>query len=288
LKITITKESFLMLAKRGLAILSISICILSIPTQSSGQESQPVRISYNVVYGQSDEPMHRADIYCPKNANTKLPGVIMIHGGAWTLGDKANDTQHAKRLASMGFIVMAINYRLAPKHVYPAQLEDCYLALEWFCNPDHQPDLDVERLGAWGYSAGGHLAGMLATKPKSNLPRLRACVVGAAPCDLTQMPKDSQLLSGFLGGTRAQFPDRYTDASPVMHVSPDDPPVFLFHGAKDLLVPQGSTVAMQRALEKHQVPVESLVVKDKSHLTTFLDKAATERSFAFLKEKLVD
>ncbi|MEQ1829429.1 MAG: alpha/beta hydrolase [Pirellula sp.] len=264
--------------------------------RAHGQESNakaqiavvdPIVISYDVPYGNPDEPMHRADIYRPQSTIAqKLPGVILIHGGAWALGDKSNDSQHAKRLARLGFVVMAINYRLAPKHSFPSQLDDCYLALEWFCNPVNQLDVDMERIGGWGYSAGGHLAALLATKPKSGLPRLKACVVGAAPCDLTLVPENSRLLSGFLGGTRAEFPDRYRNASPVTFVSSDDPPIFLFHGTKDVLVPQESTLAMRRALEKNGVPVEHMVVENKAHLMTFIDKEATEKSFVFLQSRL--
>jgi acetyl esterase/lipase len=244
-----------------------------------------VQVQYNAVYGRLDEPMHRADIYRPQGSKQgeNLPGIILIHGGAWTVGDKSNDALHAKRLASLGFIVMVVNYRLAPKHPFPSQLDDCCLALEWFCDPLNTPDLDIQSIGGWGYSAGGHLVGLLATKPMAKIPRLKACVVGAAPCDLSQIPERSQMLTGLLGGPRSQFPDRYRDASPVFHVSPDDPPFFLFHGTKDLLVPPDSSRIMRDALEKNGVPYEYFEVQNKAHLMTFIDKEVTEKSFEFLK-----
>ena len=73
-------------------------------------KSPEVKVSWNVRYGEVVEPMHVADIYrFPSNeATSKSPGIIMIHGGAWFAGDKKNDTLHAKRLAKLGFVVMAI------------------------------------------------------------------------------------------------------------------------------------------------------------------------------------
>jgi acetyl esterase/lipase len=248
----------------------------------------PVRVSYDLVYGQSDEPMHRADIYQPKqSADGGLrPGVLLIHGGAWRAGDKINDTQHAKRLAAQGMVVMAINYRLCPKHVFPAQLDDCFLALQWFVEHAKEYSVDTEALGVWGYSAGGHLSALMATQPRDSVPRFKACVAGAAPCDLTQLPADSTMLSGWLGGTRAKFPNRYQEASPVTHVSPDDPPTFLFHGTKDWLVPTTLSDAMEKSLRDNQIEFEYYQVPGKGHLMTFVDTTAVEKSITFLKKHL--
>ena len=148
--------------------------------------------------------------------------------------------------------------------------------------------MNADRIGAWGYSAGGHLAALLTMNPKEGLPRIKAAVVGAAPCDLLQIPGDSMVLSSFLGGTRAKFPQRYLDASPVTHVSSDDPPIFLFHGSKDWLVPPIESRIMRDVLKKNGIPFDYLVVEGKAHLMTFMDPEATGKSFQFLKERLLD
>jgi acetyl esterase/lipase len=170
--------------------------------------------------------------------------------------------------------------------MYPAQIDDCYLALEWLNSNAAEWGVDTDAIGVWGYSAGGHLSALLAMKPKAGLPRIKVAVVGAAPCDLTTIPKDSTMLSKFLGGTRGEFPSRYEEASPTTHVSKDDPPTFLFHGSKDWLVPPASSERMLEALQEHQVPCEYVVVENKAHLMTFIDSDATEKSFLFLKKYL--
>ena len=273
------------------SLLTLLIAI-ALPTVRAEATPAPtdsdLTVKLNVVYGDEAEPMHRADIYQSKSnlPNTLNPGIILIHGGAWFAGDKTNDIIHAKKLAKMGFVVMVINYRLVPKHPFPAQIDDCYLAQEWLNSHAKELGVNPDQIGAWGYSAGGHLAALLATNPKDNLPRLKAAVVGAAPCDLTLISEDSKLLSNFLGGSRAKYPQRYRDASPVSHVSSDDPPIFLFHGSKDWLVPPVMSKAMRDVLEKNRVPFEYFVVEKKAHLMTFIDKEATEKSFLFLKTHL--
>ena len=282
-----------MIPMNCITFLSLLALLLSESFASwDGDESPPpnpeIHVVRNVVYGNANEPMHRADIYRLKSSDKTVnsPGVIMIHGGAWFAGDKLNDALHAKRLAQKGFVVMAINYRLVPKHPFPAQIDDCNLALEWMNSHAVELGVNTDALAAWGYSAGGHLAALLATDPKAGLPRLKAVVVGAAPCDLSQIPEHSQALVGLLGGTRAKYPERYANASPLTHVSSDDPPIFLFHGSKDWLVPPVASQLMCNALKENGVLFEYLVVEKKAHLMTFIDSDATEKSFLFLKERL--
>ncbi len=96
------------------------------------RSSVRIKTETDVVYGDQSEPMHRADLFYPSvvlPAGEKWPVVLMIHGGAWTAGDKSYDRVHARKLAARGYVVVVINYRLAPAHKFPAQLDDCRLAL---------------------------------------------------------------------------------------------------------------------------------------------------------------
>jgi acetyl esterase/lipase len=177
---------------------------------------------------------------------------------------------------------MTVNYRLAPKDKYPAQVDDCRQALKWFHEHADEWNVDVERLGVYGYSAGGHLALMLATCPSDGAPRLSACVAGGAPCDFSLLPEDSSILAPFLGGTRQQLPEVYREASPIEHVTPDDPPIFVFHGEEDQLVPIKYAERLKQRLEAAQVTLQYLAIPKKSHIMAFVDRGALDAAIDFL------
>lgn len=264
-------------------------------------ESEPkVTVRYNIPYSSVVETSRMADIYQPNvaasNASVsnslgagsgiRYPGIVMIHGGAWIAGDKSYDAVHARKFAAQGYVVMVINYRLAPTHKHPAQIDDCFEAIRWLVSNSETYCVDSERIGVWGYSAGGHLAALVATNPRSGIPRVKACVAGGAPCDLRLIPDDSALLTGFLGGTRQQIPEIYEAASPIHHVSEDDPPMLLFHGDADRLVPIAFSLGMRKRLEESSVACEFVPLAKKSHIMAFVDRSAIERSIVFFDRHL--
>jgi len=181
---------------------------------------------------------------------------------------------------------MAINYRLAPKHKHPAQIEDCREALRWLQHHAQEYHIDTEKLGVWGYSAGGHLAALLATDRKPEDPSVKVCVAGGAPVDLRMIPEDSRALVGFMGGTRRALGDAYLEASPISHVSPDDPPILLYHGDADELVPIGFASKMHRKLQETGVDCEYVVLPGRSHIMAFVDTQGIRRSIEFFDRYL--
>ncbi|MCU0720150.1 MAG: alpha/beta hydrolase, partial [Pirellula sp.] len=284
-------------ASQALAIFVSVVALLVADRGLAGETASraPVRIKTetDVVYGELSEPMHRADLFYPSEAlpdGEKRPVVLMIHGGAWTAGDKSYDRVHARKLAARGYCVVVINYRLAPTHKFPAQLDDCRLALSWIMSQAEQRSLDVDRIAAWGYSAGGHLTALLALteapKPEGSAPRLQVCVCGGAPFDLTNLPGDTEVLAGVFGKTPAQAPEVYQQASPISHVTKNTPPMFVFHGTKDWLVPNKNAVKMCQLLQENDVDYEYCEVPGKGHLATFADFEVAEKSFDFLDKFL--
>jgi len=254
-------------------------------------------IQYGEVYVQRESGPLKADLYLP-HGKGPFPGVLVVHGGAWYMGTRAQLSGVAQRLASRGFTCMAITYRLAPKHPFPAQIEDCQAAVRWMRTHAKRLKLDPQRIGGFGYSAGAQLVALLGTSDSDDgledrptaakLPstRLQAVVGGGAPCDFRLLPLDSNMLSFWLGGTRRQRGRQYRLASPVAFVSADDPPMFFFHGEKDDLVPLASPVVMCQALQAVGVPAELYVVPNVGHLMAVMDREALEKGIAFLAEKL--
>lgn len=245
-----------------------------------------IRSEKEVVFREIDGVKVRADLYRP-NSDELLPTVVMIHGGAWIAGDKWNVVDHAIQMAESGFVVMAINYRLAPAHPWPAQRDDCQAALKWISAHRDEWHADTGRLGVWGYSAGGHLALMIALQQAPELPRIRACVAGGPPCDLDFVPLKSRMLSAFLGGTREECPERYREVSPIHLLSPDDPPLFFFHGDQDSIVPIENSRSMHRKSIALGIANDYRTVPDLGHLMTFIDRKSRLEAIDFLKKHLV-
>jgi acetyl esterase/lipase len=244
-----------------------------------------IRTQRDIVFQEVDGEKVKADLYRP-DSDAKLPAIVMIHGGVWMAGDKWNVIDHARELAEAGFVVMAINYRLAPKFKWPTQLIDCQRSLKWIQENQQEWNLDLDRIGVWGYSAGAQLALMLALDQAKDLPAIRACVAGGAPCDLTFIPEENKMLVAFLGGTRAEYPDRYIDASPVNRLTADDPPLFFFHGTSDLVVPFENSLTSHRKAVECGIQSEHMTVNDVGHLLAFLDRKARSRAIGFLQATL--
>ena len=222
-----------------------------------------------------------ADIYQPVGEGP-FPGVLVVHGGAWAIGTRKQLFHVASELSRAGYVAVSIDYRLAPGYKFPAQLDDCRTGLDWMIEHADRYRIDTSRLAAWGYSAGGHLAALLGAQDQ----RLKAVVAGGAPCDLTAMAERSHKLDYFLGGTKDEVPERYKQASPVTHVSADDPPMLFYHGQNDLLVPPAQPKAMIDALKKAGVPARLHTVPEVGHVGALLAPSAITAGRRFLDKTL--
>jgi len=223
------------------------------------------------------------DVYRPE-ISEKLPGVLLIHGDGRVSDDGRWQMQGiAEKLAKRGYVVFNITYRMAPDWGYPAPLLDVREALVWMRDHADENGMDAERIGAFGYSAGGYAALLGALETGSGI---RAVVAGAAPTDLTYYGR-GDLIRNFLGGSPEEVPVRYHEASPVNHVSPSSPPVFLYHGEKDTLVNPDHSREMLVELEKHRVPHEMRWIAGKGHIAAFLmPGGAVDEAIGFLDRYL--
>jgi acetyl esterase/lipase len=257
------------------------------------------RPTYGEVYVQRDSGPLKADVYTPEGEGP-FPGVLVVHGGAWRMGTRGQLAGVAQRLAEHGFTAVAISYRLAPQFKFPAQIEDCRDAVRWMRNNASQLKIDPQRIGGYGYSAGAHLVSLLATaNPADGLQgttdvlaaaepstRLQCVAAGGAPCDLRPIPPDEDGLSFFLGGSPATCPEQYRLASPAAFVSPDDPPMFFFHGERDILVPLASPEHMRQELSRAGVEANLYIVPNVGHLAASMDRGAIDRAIGFLADHL--
>ncbi len=248
-----------------------------------------------------------ADVYIPQASSAsdgappesavngrgqQRPAVVIIHGGSWQRGDRARMARIAGGLAAAGFVAVNIEYSLAPRYRFPAQLEDCRAAVLWIRKHARELNVDASRIGAFGYSAGAHLALMLATtgRDERDPARIQAVVAGAPPANLAAMPGPAdRTLRRLLGADRDDAPQLYREASPVSHVSADDPPAFLYHGRYDWVVPVEQSREMADRLREAGVVVE-LFEGEGGHLSSAPFREETpvglQAAIAFLKRYL--
>jgi acetyl esterase/lipase len=210
----------------------------SVLTALRGIELAPIRIQKRIQFASG----LALNLYQPLTSG-KYPGVIQVYGGAWRTGSPDHDEKFSRYLASRGYVVVSIDYRHAPQHHFPAQLEDVKMAIEYVRSHAGQWEIDPERLGIIGRSAGGHLATLAAYQPDAQ--PLQAVVSYYAPVDLTvgyadppvPDPIDSrQVMRDFLGGTPKDLPQLYNQASPGQLVTRRLPPTLLVYGGQDHLV----------------------------------------------------
>jgi acetyl esterase/lipase len=253
--------------------------------------SVPITIDRDLAYVQRGDRSLGADVYTP-SGHGPFPAVLLVHGGSWKRGNKQRMARIAERLAQRGYVAVSIDYRLAPEDRFPAQLYDCQAAVRWMRTNAERLRLDPARIAGFGYSAGAHLVALLATaNGEAGLvgdlaapapdTRLQAAVLGAAPVDVAGFPTNA-VFESVLGASLAERPDLYALASPLRFVTPDDPPIFLYHGADDWMVDASQSHRMLDALERAHVPTGYLEVPG-GHLATFwFDEEPVRRAIDFL------
>lgn len=215
-----------------------------------------VSVTYNIRYREGASQSWTMDLALPKAKGTgPRPAIVVIHGGGWIEGDKSSFSTPANRppgniidFARLGFVAATINYRLATEAPFPAAVHDCKNAVRFLRAHADEYGLDPDRIGAWGNSAGGHLALMLGMVgpeamlegdgPDQNQSSLvQAVVSDSGPIDLRYQYEHDQVkraIGLFLGGPPdADRLETYKLASPANHISARTPPLLLIHGVED-------------------------------------------------------
>ncbi|MBV9852730.1 MAG: alpha/beta hydrolase [Armatimonadetes bacterium] len=228
-----------------------------------GETARAVARINNVVYGDVAGRSLRLDILRPDPLpDTPMPVIIHIHGGGWAAGSKEESNPN-EAFARAGFFTANIEYRLTPEAVFPAQIHDAKRAVRWLRAHAREYHLDPERIGAWGHSAGGHLAALLGVSGDAPelegvadtggvSSRVQAVVALSAPSDLRYPgewnPWPASVLAQLFGGPVEQRRELAHLASPVTHVRPGVPPFLIVHGEQDDVVPAAQGERLYRAL----------------------------------------
>jgi acetyl esterase/lipase len=257
----------------------------------------------DVVYGKGGDEELKLNIGRPKDLGAPAPCVVIIHGGGWAAGNKSQHDAQVLELARRGYVSATIGYRFAPKHPFPAQIEDVKCAIRFLRANAERYHLDKDRIGAVGFSAGAHLSMLLGTMDKDDglegeggnpeqPSKVNAVVSWFGPTDLTSSDwpeKTGKILVNFLGGSRQEKPEAYKRASPITYVNPGDAPMLLIQGTKDGLVPWTQATAMADALTKAGVygRVDLIVGAYHGGWDAVETKRSAEETWAFFDQILL-
>lgn len=263
-------------SRRGLeSLVVVPLIVFTLVTgmHALAAADEEVRITPDVVYGHKFGLAMTCDVFTPaENANGGAV-LFMVSGGWYSSWSPPEQTQKMFRpLTDKGFTVFAVRHGSSPKFSISEAVADVRRAVRFIRLNADKFQIDPQRIGVFGMSAGGHLSLMLGTasdegNPDSKDPvdqvsdRVQAVVAYVAPTDLRVAAMDApDRLPAY-----ANFPaleiDRATAEvdSPLVHVSADDPPTLLLAGAKDELVPIFHSRNIQAAFE--QAGVESKLVE---------------------------
>jgi acetyl esterase/lipase len=209
----------------------------------------------NVAYG--PEERHRLDVWRTSTTPQRAPVIFYIHGGAWTFGDKREQGRPMlHEFVARGWVVVTCNYRLAPRHPWPAQIEDVVRTLAWIKAHVAEYGGDPDRVVVSGLSAGGHLAALCALAPDDPGWRpsdLRGVADWSVRGVITfsgvlEMTGDEAHWNGLGRGLRlllehrvVQTPyegheDLFRSLSPYHRLRDDAPPFLVIQGVNDTLV----------------------------------------------------
>ncbi|WP_101524576.1 alpha/beta hydrolase [Nocardioides houyundeii] len=220
-----------------------------------GLRDARVSVERDVAYAEGGRRA-RLDIYRPAQGEglEHAPVLIQVHGGGWTVGQKEHQALPLMHyLAAQGWVCVAVNYRLAPRHPFPAQIIDVKRAIAWVKEHIAEYGGDPGHVVITGGSAGGHLAALAALTPgdpayqpgfEDSDTSVQACVpvygvydfAGATGLRSATQMRDLFLAPRVLRKRWRDAPEEFEAASPILRVTPEAPDFFVLHGTHDTLV----------------------------------------------------
>ena len=255
----------------GLTVM-LMLCAALVLARQVPRPPDSVVLEEDVPYRQVDGETLKLDVARPKAGDGPFPCVVFIHGGGWRAGDKHDFRAGIFGVATQGVVGVSVQYRFAPRHPFPAQLDDVKAAVRYVRDHAKELKVDPDRIAALGGSAGAHLALMLATTSDED-PRdatsaaVKAAVSLAGPVDLTRRYPDASryMLEDFLGQDHKADRAVQEKASPLFHLNAGDAPVLLIHGTKDELVPYDQIPTFAVACKNAGVEAEVFTIEGGGH-----------------------
>ncbi|MDC0278989.1 alpha/beta hydrolase [bacterium] len=282
-------------------VFAVSFAITGMPDVWASE----VTVHRDLEFAKVDGHSLKLDLYLPAEANAPL--VVYIHGGGWKNGSKSSC--HIDWLSEEGYAVASISYRLTDKAIFPAQIHDCKGAIRWLRANAKRFGYSIKRIAATGSSAGGHLSALIGTSGGveslegtvgGNLnqsSRVDAVVDFYGPTDFVLRSKTQphranevgSVVYRLLGGGADKKVELAKLASPVFHVTSDDPPFLVLHGNRDKTVLVDQSERIQAVYQAAGLSLSLRLLPEGGHGgKPFYQGESRSRVVAFLDQQLRD
>jgi alpha-L-fucosidase 2 len=239
------------------------------------------QVTPDIEYAAPDGESQKLDAHVPEGKGP-FPAIILVHGGGWTVGTKtANFVKPLfPVLDETGMVWFSIDYRLAPKHPYPAARLDVEAAIRWVKANAKKYKVDPKRIALMGESAGAHLVNLVGAK---NDVGVAAVVSFYGPIDMVRfaqsrfekIPMTENMKSFFrIDGYNEAAKPILREASPDTYVNQKTPPFLIIHGTRDDQVPYEQATLHVALFQKRGIPVELITVQDGIHGVVNWEKEA--------------
>lgn len=239
----------------------------------SDAQAGPVTMLAAVPYKEEDGQTAVLDVFLPPDA-VAAPAVVLVHGGAWNLNSRTDYHDFARGLARSGIVALTPEIRPAPPDGLYGQTRDVKDAIRWTRTNAEDLGVDPNRIGVYGSSSGGHLAALAGTAfgdegswpdPNGTSSDLQAAYYLFGIYDFEQSNVIA-LMDLFTPGMPLGIPTAdLVNFSPLAFVSGNEPPTFLLHGTRDLLVAPAEVRRFRDALDDAGVPVTLQFVEGQGH-----------------------
>lgn len=263
-----------------LAAALVLVCVCALPVMCAAQNDAKPEVvllwpqGAPLAQGTAPEDQPRITVYMPKQQALTHPAVVVCPGGGYAgLAMDHEGKQIAAWLNSQGVAAFVLEYRLGKKYHYPAQKFDVLRAMRYVRSHATQYGVAPERIGVWGFSAGGHLASMAATLFDAG------DAAAADPIDRVSSRPDFAILdypviAGLGDASEFSFrqllgehptAEQIAQVSSDLNVTPQTPPTFLVHSDDDRAVLSENSVRFYLALRKAGVPAEMHILHSGGH-----------------------
>ena len=280
-------------------------------------ELETSQVWKDVNYAGDGQTYHTCDIYLPKQKAKKYPVVIHIYGSAWFSNNSkgaADLGTIVKALLDAGFAVVCPNHRSSGDAQWPAQIHDIRAVIRFIRGEAKKYKFDTRFIATSGFSSGGHLASIAATTSGLKQTKVgsvdidlegnvgpylhQKSTVNAAcdwsgPVDLTQMDCGDHMTMGerspediMLNANLSDEPDKYRSLSATHYVSKNTPPIIIFHGEKDNVVPCCQGKYFYELLKAAGLRTEATFVPDGGHGMGMYSEENLQKMVSFLKQAM--